>query len=124
MCGTLSDSSPSLRMRPAVWASVLPQPKTAAERVGVVACARMRRQRVEFPDVTAPNHRVVGLERGDEAGHDVGNVTAPFLLAVALQSGTAHIVLIGPLLVRQVTEFHGLHNPVHNQGGSKSRSEA
>ena len=84
----------------------------------------MRRQRIEFLDVAAPNHRVVGLERGDEAGHDVGNVTAPFLLAVALQSGTAHVVLIGSLFVGQVTEFHGLHNPVHNQGGSKSRSEA
>ena len=74
----------------------------------------MRRQRIEFLDVAAPNHRVVGLERGDEAGHDVGNVTAPFLLAVALQSDTAHVVLIGSLFVGQVTEFHGLHNPVHN----------
>src|SRR5262249_26101073 len=87
-------------------------------------CARMRRQPIEFPDVAAPNHRIVGLERGDEAGHDVGNVTAPFLLAVALESGTAHVVLIGTLLVGQVTEFHGLHDSVHNQAGSKSRSEA
>src|SRR5262245_63700669 len=124
MCGTLSDSNPSLRMRPAVWASVLPQPKTAAERVGVLACARMRRQRIEFLDVAAPNHRIVGFERGDEAGHDVGNVTAPFLLAMALQSGAAHVVLIGALLVGQMAELHGLYDAVDYHGRSEPRSKA
>ena len=84
----------------------------------------MRRQHIEFLDVAAPNHGFVGLERGDEARHDVSNVTAPFLPAVALQPDPAHVVLIGTLLVRQVTELHGLHDSVHNQGRSKSRPEA
>ena len=84
----------------------------------------MRRQRMQFLDIAAPNHGFVGLERGDEARHHVGNVTAPFLLAVALQPDPAHVVLIGTLLVRQVTELHGLHDSVHNDGRSKSRPEA
>src|SRR5262249_56188533 len=94
--------------------------KAGGEGVGGVGWARMRRQRVEFPDVTAPNHGFVGLERGDEAGRDVGNVTAPFLLAVALQPDPAHVVLVGTLLIRQVTELHGLHDSVHNHRRSKS----
>ena len=110
-----------LRVRgtsPAVRASVIfsPQSKSAAEGIGVVACARMRRQRFELPDVASPDHRIIGLQRGDEAGHDVGNVTPPFLFAVALQSGPADVVLIGTLLVGQVTELHGLHDAVDNHG--------
>src|SRR5262249_4753985 len=101
-----------------------PQAKAATKGVGVVACTRMRRQRMELFDVAAPNYRFVGLERGDEARHDVGNVTAPFLLAVALQPGAADIVLIGTLLVAQVTELNRLHSSVHNHGRSKSRSQA
>ena len=110
----------------AARASVLffPQPKSAAEGIGVVACARMRRQRFELPDVAAPDHGIVGLQRGDEACHDVGNVTPPFLLAVAFQSGPADVVLIGALLVGQVTELHGLHDALDDHGRSKPGSEA
>src|SRR5262245_27212915 len=102
ICGVLSGpSSLLLGTSPAARKSVLvsPQPKSAAERIGVVASARMRRQRFELPDVASPNYRIVGLQRGDEARHDVGNVASPFLLAVAFQSSTADIVLIGALLV-------------------------
>src|SRR5262245_62492583 len=81
-----------------------PQAKAATKGVGVVACARMRRQRMQFLDVASPNHSFVGLERGDEALHDVGNVSAPFLLAVALQPNPADVVLISALLIGQVTE--------------------
>src|SRR5262249_6496082 len=101
-----------------------PQAKAATKGVGVVACTRMRRQRMELFDVAAPNRGSVGLERGDEAGHDVGNVTAPFLLAVALQSGAAHVVLIGALLVGQMAELHGLYDAVDYHGRSEPRSKA
>src|SRR5262249_27769603 len=119
-------SSPWFRASHCVRESALftPQAESAAKGVGIVAGARMGRQRMELLDVAAPNHGFVGLERGDEALHDVGNLSAPFLLAVALQSGPAHVVLIGTLLVGQVTELHGLHDPVHNHGRSKSGSEA
>ena len=42
----------------------------------------MRRQLIELSNVSSTNHGFVGLERGDEERHDVGNVTAPLLLAV------------------------------------------
>src|SRR3974377_1254578 len=79
---------------------LLPQPKPATEGVCIVAGARVRRQRIKFFDVASADHDVVGLERGKEARHNVGNVTTPLLLPVALQSGLAHIVLIRAFLVR------------------------
>jgi hypothetical protein len=45
----------------------------------------MRRQCIKLLDVASPDHGFVGLERGDEAPHHIEDVTAPFLLAVALQ---------------------------------------
>src|SRR6202035_5371036 len=103
---------------------LFPQPKSAAKGIGVIACATTRRQRFELLDVASPEHRVVGLQSRNQASHDVGNVTPPFLLAVALQSCPADIVLIGALLVGQVTEFHGFHDAVDNDGRSKPGSEA
>src|SRR5271166_5987220 len=100
-----------------------PQPKSAAEGICVVACATVRRQCVELPDVASPNHGFVGLERGDESRNYVRNMTPPFLLAVAFQSGAADIVLIGALLVGEVTELHGLHDAVDDHRRSKPRSE-
>src|SRR5262245_44425874 len=124
--GALSDrSSPSFRTAPGVRKALFPpQPEAAPERIGVVAGARMRRQRSEFLDVASANHGIVGLERGDEARHDVGNVTPPLLLAVAVQAGHADIVLIDALLVGQVTKLHGLHDAVDNHGRAESGSEA
>src|SRR6202023_220325 len=103
--------------------SLFPQPKSAAKGIGVIACATMRRQRFKHLDVSSPEHRVVGLPRRNQASHHAGNVTPPFLLAVALQSRPAYIVLIGALLVGQVTELHGLHDAVDNHGRSKPGSE-
>ena len=80
-------------------------------------------ERGELPDVASADHSFVGLERGDEACHDICNVAAPFLLAVALQSGPTHIVLIGGLLVGQVAKLHGLHDAVDNHCRSKPRSQ-
>src|SRR6516225_5486868 len=44
-----------------------PQPKTTAERIGVVAGARARRQRGELFYVASPEHRLIGLQRRDES---------------------------------------------------------
>src|SRR5262249_61939158 len=81
-----------------------PQPKSAKECVVVGPRARTRRKHVELRNVPSSNHGLIGLERGDKPRHDIGHVTAPFLLAVAFQSGSAHIVLIGGLLVWQVAK--------------------
>src|SRR5262249_48101221 len=116
-CGSfLIRSSASLRTRRSVWFRYWPQSKPAAEGVGIVARTSVRRKRRELPHVAASDHRFVGLERGDEPCHNVGDVPPPLLLAVPFQSGVPHIVLIGALLVGQVTEFHGLDNAVDDHG--------
>src|SRR5262249_7663297 len=111
---------------PAPWEStvLLPQPKPATEGVGIVAGARVRRQRIKFFDVASADHDVVGLERGKEACHNICHVTTPLLLSVAVQSGVTYIVLISALLVGQVTELHRLHDAVDDHGRSKPGSEA
>src|SRR5262249_58885729 len=85
-------SSRWFRRQARVCASALPQPKSASEGIIVVAGARTGRQRVEFFDVASPNDRIVGLECGNEACHDIGDVAAPLLLAVLLQPAPAHVV--------------------------------
>src|SRR4029453_6314636 len=111
------------RAHPSMWLRALPQPKSTTESIVIVAGARTGRQCIKLFDIASANNGVVGLKRGNETGHHIGNVTAPFLLAVALQSGPTHVVLVGALLVWQVTELHGLHHAVHNYGRSKARSE-
>src|SRR5215831_13234036 len=110
-------------MHSAVCGSALPQPKSTTKRVVVIAWAGTRWQRIEPLDIAAADHGVVGLEGGNQASHDVANVEAPFLLAVALESAPTHIVLIRALLVGQVTKLHGLHDAVHNHRRSKPGSE-
>src|SRR5215467_6992134 len=95
-------------MRRGVWFRFWPQSKPAAEGVGIVARTNMRRKRRELPHVAASDHRFIGLERGDEPCHDVGDVPPPLPLAVPFQPGAPDIVFIGALFVGQVTEFHGL----------------
>src|SRR5262245_24005034 len=84
----------------------------------------MRRQGLELLDVASSEHRVVGFERRNESCHDVGNITPPFLLAMALKSGAADIVLIGALLVGQMSKLHGLHDAVDDECRPKPGSEA
>src|SRR5262249_52747745 len=103
--------------------SPLPQPKSTTKRIVVIACARARRQRIELLDIAAADHSVVGLEYGNQASYDIGNVAAPFLLSVALESTPTHVILIGALLVGQVTKLYGLHDAVYNHRRSKPDSE-
>src|SRR5262245_41824743 len=112
------------RARAGVPTRGLPQPKSAAEGIFVVAGAGMGRQRIQQLDVAAADHGVVGLKRGDEMPDDIENVMAPFLLAVTLEPMATHIVLIDAFLVRQVTEFHWLDDAVYDHRRSKAGSKA
>ena len=67
-------------------------------------------------DVASSEHCVFGFQRRDEAGHHIGNIAPPFLLAAAFQSRFADIILLGALLVWQMTKLHGLNNAVNNHG--------
>jgi hypothetical protein len=44
----------------------------------------VRRERLQLTDVAPSEHCVFGFKRRDEAVHDVGNITPPFLLAAAV----------------------------------------
>src|ERR1700741_4194256 len=115
---------PWFRASAGVRLRALPEPKSAAESVIVIAGAGMGRQRIQHFDVAAPDHGVVGLQRSDEMRDDIEYVTAPFLLAVTLEPVPTHIVLIDAFLVRQVAELHGLDDAVYDHGPPKAGSEA
>src|SRR5262249_10805424 len=94
---------------------VPPHAEAAFERIGVVANAAPRRQLFQVLDVPAAEHDVVGLERGDEALDHITDMLPPLLLAPLLQPAVTHVVLVGALLVRKVTELHGPHDTIQDQ---------
>src|SRR5215469_5854188 len=102
---------------------LIPHAKAPAEGILVVAGTAMRRQHLELLDVAAADHGVVGLEGRDQALHDVGNVDAPLLLAMAFQSGLADVILVGVLSVGQMTELHGLDDALDDHGGAEPGAE-
>src|SRR5258706_731804 len=93
----------------------LPQAEATPEGVVVVAEPGARRKLLEQLGVAATEHDVVGFERGFELLDDVRHVATPLLLAQALQPAEPDIILVGaPFLVRQVRQFHGLEDTVHD----------
>jgi len=53
-----------------------PEPKAAEERVRIVAGAAAGGQLAQVLDVAAAQHHVVGLQRGNQSRHDIGDVRA------------------------------------------------
>ena len=78
------------------------QPKSAHERIGLVALSATWRQVIQLVDVAAAEHDVVGFEGGHQAYDHVPYIFPPFLPAVAFQPATADIVLVGCLPVRKM----------------------
>jgi hypothetical protein len=66
-----------------------PQAKSAEKRVGIFARATPPRQCADVVDVASSKHRFVRPQGRYEALDDVGHVTPPLLLTVALQAGTS-----------------------------------
>jgi len=48
----------------------------------------------------------------------------PLLLALLHQCLVAHIAFVRPLLIRKVTQLHGLHDAVDNQGRAEAGSQS
>ena len=71
-------------------------------------------------NVAAAQHHVVGLKGGDQAFHNVSDITPPLLLAVLFQSSNANVVFEGGLLIGQVSQFHRLNSPIHDHRGPKA----
>src|SRR5207237_8784540 len=75
--------------------------------------------------VSTTAHDRVRRERGTEACDHLQPVRPPALLAVALEPSDADVILERvPLLVRQVSELHGLEQAVDDQGRAETGPEA
>src|SRR6516162_3242568 len=55
--------------------------------------------------------------------HNVRHLTPPFLQPVLFQSAHSDVIFECAFLVREVTEFHGLDDPIHDECGSKARPQ-
>ena len=62
-----------------MWFALLPQSKSSAKRVPVVARTAFRGQLLEFLYVAPSKHDFVGFQSGDQASDDVCDMAAPFL---------------------------------------------
>src|SRR5215470_6520208 len=101
----------------------LPQTLAADERVRVIAGAAARRQRLQLVNVAAPEHDVLGLERGDQPCDDVHDVAPPWLEPVRLQPVQSDVLLECSVPVRQVTELHRLDKAVDDHRGAETGAE-
>src|SRR5262245_5740952 len=103
-CGIIHDElplgaapSPVSRVRPESSRSP-PEAKAAEKRTAVAPAAGTGWQALDQLCVPSPDDHVVDLQRSAQAGDDVSNVLAPFLLAESFEASFADILLIGPSL--------------------------
>ncbi len=102
-----------------------PEAEGAEEGIGVFAAADAVGKAVQEFGIAPAEDDVVGFERGFQFPHHVHHVAAPLLLAQALQTRFADVVLIGAaMLVRKMGELEGLQDSVHNQRGTETRAQA
>src|SRR5881397_2039903 len=100
---------------------LLPQSKSALERIGVGAEADLARQLVDLVGVAAAQHDVIRLQCGKQALQDVIDRALPFLPANALEGCVADALLERlAAAVRQVSELHRLQNAIHDHRGAKT----
>src|SRR5271169_6626373 len=78
---------------------LLPKPKSAEERVVVVARSTSERQLLQFFDIAAADHDIVGFKHRDQLLDHVFNVMTPALLAQSLEPDATEVVLVGGLPV-------------------------
>jgi hypothetical protein len=102
----------------------LPDAKSADKDIGVIARAATWREILQFLDVSSPENDVVRLESGDQQGNHVRDMSPPPLLAEPIEPAFADVVFLAPLLVREVAQFHGLDNRLHNHSGTQAGSQA
>ena len=103
---------------------LLPEFESSRESISVVSYPAMRRNFFQLPDIASAQYHVVGFKSGDHASHDIFHVASPLLLAVFFQSSESDVALVRSLLVRQMTEFHRLHDTIHDKGRTEPRAQA
>lgn len=93
----------------------LPELESSYKRVGVISYPATRRNLLQLLNIAPAQYHVVRFESGDHASHHVLDMVPPLFLAVLFQSGESDVALVRSLFVRQMTEFHGLDNAIHNK---------
>src|SRR5262245_65484245 len=74
-------------------------------------------------NVTAPEHDILGLERGDQASDNVLHVVSPFRQPVSLQPVHPDILLERSVPVWQMAELHRLHDAVDDHRRAQSGAQ-
>src|SRR6266571_2441595 len=97
----------------------LPQAKSSHEGIGVVARSAPWRELFQLLDVASAHNHVLRFQSSHKAGYDVCYQLPPFLFAQPLVSADPDIVFEGAPFVRQMAKLHGLHDAVHDHGGTE-----
>ena len=93
----------------------LPELESPRESVGVVSYPAMRRNLFQLFNIASAQYHVVRFESGNHASYHVLDMAPPLFLAMLFQSNESDVALVRSLFVRQMTEFHGLDNAIHNK---------
>ena len=95
---------------------MLPEFESSYKRIGVVSYPATRRNFLQLLNIASAQYHIVRFKSCDHASHHVFDIAPPLFLAALFQSGESDVALVRSLFVRQVTEFHGLDNAIHNKG--------
>src|SRR5208337_1222299 len=105
-------------------AVLLPQAEAAEEGIAIAAEAGTRGIALQFFAVATAEDHVIGFQSALQFFDDPGNMLAPFIFAQVFNATQAEIVFVGfALTVKQVRQFHGLKNAVHNHRRAKTRAQ-
>ncbi len=103
---------------------MLPESKPSAESVGIVSDSATRRNLFQLLDIASAQNHVVRFESGDHASYYVSDVASPLFLAVLFQSIESYIGLVRSLFVREMSEFHRLHDAIDDKGRTEPCAQA
>ena len=76
----------------------------------------MGRHVLQFLDIASAQNDIIGFEGCDQAVHHMLHIASPLFFPVSFQSMLPHVILIRCFSVREMAQFHRLHNTVHNEG--------
>ena len=107
-----------------ILSGVFPEAESSDKGIGVIAGAAAWRQFLELFHVASAQNHVFGFERGRQIGDNLRDIALPLSLSGALQASLSDVFFIGVPFVRQVAEFHRLHNAVDDHRRAQTRPEA
>ena len=82
----------------------------------IVTRSALWRELVQLLHIATSEHYLLGLDGSGQPGHYIGNIPALLFLTLLYQRLVSQVALISSVLVGKVTQFHRLHNAIHDQG--------